>query len=562
MIAALPARFARLRGQVMRSRTWLLAVVAITVLTRLLELGSRAMHHDESIHAATALQRLFDFPYVYDPLYHGPFLYFAVALVYALTDISDASARLLPALAGIALVAAVWHLLRDALGRWGTAITLIGITFSTGFLYYSRFLRNDIFIALLTLLAMAALYRFLHDPRRRWVILAAIAFGVSLITKENAYISGFIFTVALMALAATGLLARRGILAPSPQVDAIATAMAALLSDWRGLLLGFALMVGIPVAFYSSFGVNLDLVPRAFYDSVSVWAQVHQIGRIDQPWFFYPLLALLLEPWAAVFAIAGIAVWIRRPDLFATLLVWWLAASYAIYTLAGENAAWLSLHTLLPTCLLAGWATERLLVKGNRVRIGVLVLAAALLLLTARHSLAATFLYGDVPRTPISYSQTSRDVPATVSLIEEIGVRSGYGLSLPIHVGQAAHWPFVWYLRDHGAVEFVYGDPDPGTIDEAVLILSPEHASAFGDSLADYVASPIRLRSWFPEHVYRAWTWESPVALFGEPENLRQLAEFVIGHVPPAPIGSTEVYLYLREDIVGLGFDPGEAQAR
>ncbi len=545
-----------------RRRMWFAAVIGLAALTRLPELGSRALHHDESIHAATALQRLFEFPYVYDPLYHGPFLYFAVALVFALTDISDGAARLLPAVSGIALVGAVGYLLRDCLGRYGTPLAMLGLTLSTAFLYYSRFLRNDIFIALLTLLAMAALYRYLHDPRRRWVLLAAAAFGISLVTKENAYISGFIFTVALAGLGVAALLRRRGLIAAGPQIDAVAAAMTRLARDWRGLCLALALMIAIPIALYSSFGVNLALVPQAFYDSVAVWAQVHQSGRIDQPWFFYPALALLLEPWAAVFAAVGIPLWVRRPDLFAGLLLWWLAASFAIYTLAGEKAAWLALHPLLPTYLLAAWSSDRLLRRGGGVRLAALVLAALLLGLTARHSIAATFLYGDVPRTPIAYSQTSRDIPAAVELFEEAGRRSGYGWALPIHVGQAAHWPFVWYLRGYGAADFHYGRPDPGDLDQAVLILSEEQAGAFDGLLEGYVAAPIRVRVWFPEHVYKAWTWDSLGAFLVQPEHWRSLAEFVIGHNPPAPIGSTEIYIYLREDIVRLGLDPARAQAR
>ena len=556
---ALPRRLAAL---LRRRRAWFAAVVGIAALTRLLDLGSRALHHDESIHAATALQRLFELPYVYDPLYHGPVLYFSVALVFALTDISDASARLLPALSGIALVAAVGYLLRDGLGRWGAGLAMLGLTLSTAFLYYSRFLRNDIFIALLTLLAMAALYRYLLSPRRRWVLLAAAAFGISLVTKENAYISGFIFVVALIGLGATGLLRRRGLIAPGPQVDAIAAAMAELLADRRGLSWALAVMAAIPVAFYSSFGANLELVPRAFYDSVAVWAQVHQSGRIDQPWFFYPGLALLLEPWAAAFGAAGVLLWARRPDLLATLLVWWLAASIAIYTVAGEKAAWLALHPLLPAYLLAGWACGRLLGGPGKYRLAVLLLAGLLLALTARHSIAATYLYGDVPRTPIAYSQTSRDIPAAVELMREAGVRSGYGYALPIHVGQAAHWPFVWYLRGYSAVDFFYGDPDPATLDHAVLVLSEEQAGAFDGLLDGYVAAPIRIRVWFPEHVYRSWTWASVADFLANPEYWRALAEFVISHTPPAPIGSSEIYLYLRADIARLGLDPGQAQVR
>ena len=545
-----------------RRRNWFAVMAGIVAFSRLLDLGSRALHHDESIHAATALQRLFDLPYVYDPLYHGPFLYFAVALVFAVTDISDGAARLLPAMFGIALVCAAGHLLRDGLGRAGTPLAMLGLTLSTAFLYYSRFLRNDIFIALLTLLAMAALYRYLREPRRRWVLLAATAFGVSLVTKENAYISGFIFAVALAALGAAALLRRRQIIAPGPQIDVIADAMWELVSDRRGLILALAVMAVIPIAFYSSFGVNLQLVPQAFYDSVAVWAQVHQSGRIDQPWFFYPMLTLLLEPWAAVFGVAGLVLWIRRPDLLASLLVWWLAASIAIYTLAGEKAAWLVLHPLLPTYLLAAWAADRMLLRqGRRMRLAALALGVVLLALTARHSIAATFLYGDVPRTPIAYSQTSRDIPATAELLEEAGVRTGHGWALPIHVGQAAHWPFVWYLRGFSAVDFYYGQPDPATLDQAVLILSEEQAGAFDGLLEGYVAAPLRIRVWFPEHIYRSWTWDSVRTFLADPAYWRLLADFVISHKPPAPIGSSEIYLYLREDLVRLGLDPAMAQA-
>lgn len=552
----------KLLAGIARRRVWFAAILGIAAVSRLLDLGSRALHHDESIHAATALQRLFEFPYVYDPLYHGPFLYFAVALVFALTDISDGAARLLPAISGIALVCAVGYLLRDGLGRFGTPLAMLGLTLSTAFLYYSRFLRNDIFIALLTLLAMAALYRYLREPRRRWVLLAATAFGISLVTKENAYISGFIFTVALSALGIAGLLRRRGVIASGTQIDAIAGAMTDLVNDRRGLGLALAVMAVIPITLYSSFGVNLGLVPQAFYDSVAVWAEVHQSGRIDQPWFFYPALALLLEPWAAIFGAVGLLLWVRRPDLLAGLLVWWLAASFAIYTLAGEKAAWLALHPLLPTYLLAAWAADRLLRQSGGVRIAALVLGVMLLALTARHSIATTFLYGDVPRTPITYSQTSRDIPAAVELFEEAGNRSGYGRALPIHVGQAAHWPFVWYLRDYSAVDFFYGQPDPATLDQAVLILSEEQAGLFDGLLEGYVASPIRIRVWFPEHVYKSWTWDSAAAFLTEPEYWRSLAEFVISHKPPAPIGSSEIYLYLRADIARLGLDPARALAQ
>src|SRR5262245_43236773 len=75
--------------------------MVVAVLTRLADLGPRAFHHDESIHAYYSNQFARGGGYNYDPTYHGPFLYHVTGLMLWLFGSTDAMARLAPALFGI-----------------------------------------------------------------------------------------------------------------------------------------------------------------------------------------------------------------------------------------------------------------------------------------------------------------------------------------------------------------------------------------------------------------------------------------------------------------------------
>lgn len=570
---------ARIRSAGDRLGPWIggrrgtVAVLLMAAGTRLAGLGTRAFHHDEAIHAVEALNRLETFTHIYDPVYHGPFLYFSNALVYLLIDQSNLAARLLPAIAGIGMVALVPLLLRDQLGRTGTLLAMTALTLSPAFLYYSRFLRNDIYIALFTLLAMASLIRFVARPQRRWVVLAAVALGFGLVTKENTYITGFIFVsfLAFLAIAAVRFghaqnnprpRWRRSQFAgakvlPATWRDPIRAAFSALFADRIGLLWAAAIIVAVPLLFFTSFLQAPDRFFVALRDSVTVWAKINEIGRVNQPWFYYLGLTLTLEPFAAILGLAGIAVAIRKPTLFSGLLLWWLALSFCIYSIAGEKAPWLALHPLLPLILLAArFAGTWLETAGNRQRWLAGVVIAVLLAIGARHAIATTYLYGDVPRTPLVYTQTSRDIVAAVGLIERAGTATGLGRGIPVYVDATSHWPLTWYLRDYSAVTWGSGPSHLDVGNHLVLILDAPTRELTLDQLGAYRGRAMRLREWFPEGVYHNWDGSSLWALASSPQPALQLAQFLLFHDPPAAIGSTNVFLYIHADLLELGIDP------
>ena len=124
-------------------------LIAITIFTRLYIAGIRPLHHDESIHAVFSHKIVTEGPesYKYDPVYHGPVMYFWTALVFRIFGDSDFTSRLSPNLFGIFLAASCW-LFRRYLGRWGALALLFLLTFSPSWSYFTRFLRHDIYVAL------------------------------------------------------------------------------------------------------------------------------------------------------------------------------------------------------------------------------------------------------------------------------------------------------------------------------------------------------------------------------------------------------------------------------
>src|SRR5512144_1381951 len=96
-------------------RAFVLLFLLAALATRFYRLGERPLHHDESIHAFQSHTLAKDGTWRYDPAYHGPFLYYANALIYkvvGLPRVTNATARFLPAVFGLILIGFAWPLSR------------------------------------------------------------------------------------------------------------------------------------------------------------------------------------------------------------------------------------------------------------------------------------------------------------------------------------------------------------------------------------------------------------------------------------------------------------------
>lgn len=199
-----PARVAAVRPP----RTWegwaVIALLALALGSRLWDLGGRVLHYDEVLHALYSWNFANGEGYQHNPLTHGPFLFHAGAATYKIIGASDFAARLLPALFGAALVVSPW-LFRRELGRFGALAASLFLLISPTILYFSRFMRNDVYMAVWAVVLLAVALRYMERPRRLLLFVWAVVWALAFASKESAFFLAGMFGLLLLILAARPL---------------------------------------------------------------------------------------------------------------------------------------------------------------------------------------------------------------------------------------------------------------------------------------------------------------------------------------------------------------------
>ena len=162
-------------------------ILILALILRLWDLGGQALHHDESLHALYSWYLYDGRGYLHNPLMHGPFQFFGTAAIFWVLWDSDFTARLLPAIFGVVLIGTP-ILLRPYLGRNGALITAVLLTLSPSFLYFSRFARNDIYMAVWVMLLIGFIWRYLDSGKSRYLVGIAAVLALSFSTKESTFI--------------------------------------------------------------------------------------------------------------------------------------------------------------------------------------------------------------------------------------------------------------------------------------------------------------------------------------------------------------------------------------
>jgi uncharacterized protein (TIGR03663 family) len=178
-----------------RQVDWLMLMFWGTVLfafcLRFYDLGSKPFHHDESLYSVYCGYFFKGDGYKYDPMMHGPFLFLFQSLIFFFFGVSDFSARIAPALFG-SLMVAITYYLKEYLGKIGVLTVALLLTFSPTHLYFSRFMREDIYVAFF--IYAAAIFGFLYfrTYHKQYLYLAAAFLSLMFCEKENSYIQAFI----------------------------------------------------------------------------------------------------------------------------------------------------------------------------------------------------------------------------------------------------------------------------------------------------------------------------------------------------------------------------------
>ena len=391
-----------------------LVIILVALGLRLWDLGAQALHHDESLHAVYAWYLYDGRGYQHNPMMHGPFQFIGTASTFWLLGDSDATARVLPALFGTALVGLPLFL-RSHLGRNGALVTSVLLALSPTMVYFSRFARNDIYMAVWTFLLVGLMWRYMDTRKIRYLIWTAAVLALAFATKETIYIVVLVLGSYLFIHAAQDvvpwLLGRKRLRDFSPPgqflvlmatlILPLGAAAIALFQDRLGLTLAnpdwTAGPIGIPkgtglfvavitvavltiaavvvglrwrprlwlvcfgafasiwVLLYTTFFTNLwSGLGSGLWQGLGYWVVQQDVGRGGQPWYYYALLGLNYEFLPILVGTAAIVYYIRRGDRFSHFLVYWAVANFVLYSFTSEKMPWLLVGVSLPFFVLTG----------------------------------------------------------------------------------------------------------------------------------------------------------------------------------------------------------------
>lgn len=167
-------------------------IILIAVFTRFFVLGDRVMSHDESLHTKFSHDLYERGDFEHTPLMHGPILFHATAMSYAMFGDSDFAARIYTSLLGVLLVLSPL-LFRRWLGKWGALLACLMLLISPMMMYYNRYIRHDTPSILAALVMMWAILMYLNGPpnqqrRAHWLYIIAGSMIWNLGSKETAFI--------------------------------------------------------------------------------------------------------------------------------------------------------------------------------------------------------------------------------------------------------------------------------------------------------------------------------------------------------------------------------------
>ena len=183
----------------------ILLITLVAFILRIIDLDVRAIHHDESLHALYSWVFMKEMTYIHDPMTHGPFQFHIIALFYRFFGDSDFVTRLPSAVFGTSLVITPLFF-RRWLGNSGMILASLFFALSPSLVYYSRFARNDVFIALWTVLIICSILRYREKRNFVWLLALSAVLALSFTTKETTFLTAAIILLYLNFLLAYRLI--------------------------------------------------------------------------------------------------------------------------------------------------------------------------------------------------------------------------------------------------------------------------------------------------------------------------------------------------------------------
>jgi uncharacterized protein (TIGR03663 family) len=495
-----------------------IGLIVVAIIVRVIDLGGRAFHHDESQDAYFSYQMFKDFSgYEYNPLLHGPLRFYLTALNFKLFGASDFTARLAPAYMGV-LAVSLPYLLRHQLGRIAAFAAGVMLAVGPSYLYFSRFAREDIYLAAIMLALIVAAFRFLERPRALTLSLVTGLASLSFSVKESGGVMvAMILIFVAGAIIVQGVVAtRRGRAFSDGEVLRAVKAV-----GWTGWVYAAATALVVYGLMFTQFFSNAECMTpfykdhpahktsclNALFYGTDYWVEQQHVGRGDDPAWLYPTILLSNEWPVVLLAFTGLIATLRRPTTLRVFLVYFFVVVLGFHAYGSERFAWLILHPLLPLILLAGVGLQFLWELRSKVARTVALVGVALgALYMVYASYDANARKGTDPRSMLVSTQSSsqaKQVAEQVIALDRAFRKDHDGTKLTISVdsSEGATFPYAWYFRDLSAgYPEMQSQTAPPT--SQILILTEAAQAQMLPNLAAYEGRRFDFRVWWIKKPY------------------------------------------------------------
>ncbi|MBM01884.1 MAG: hypothetical protein CL762_04110 [Chloroflexi bacterium] len=388
------------------------AIFFISLLSKFLLLDARSIHHDESLHAYYSWAYSNGNGFTHNPLMHGPLLFHLNALLFFIFGDSDYISRVVPAIFGCILTFTPMLFIKF-IGKRAAFFSSFIILLSPTILYYSRFARNDIIIATITLLLVYSLFSYVYASKRNnYLFIFSLLLSLGFCIKETHYMTVFFIGVFSFAISHLNFLVKPknnkvsekfsdifvlifaltiplaspliGIIGnlfnlnmipgasessrigyPSDNISLVVSYVAIFITFFISFSVGiywfkkkwivlFSVFWIVFITFFSSLGSNPDGIYTGIWQSLGYWIAQQDVARGSQPWFYFFLVIFSYEFLLIFISISSIIFLRKKLRVFEVFLIIWFLFNMLIYGIASEKMPWLSVNIILPLLLYSG----------------------------------------------------------------------------------------------------------------------------------------------------------------------------------------------------------------
>lgn len=461
------------------------AVLVLAILSRLLFLGARPMHHDEGMLSYFAWQLSSQGTYTYTPQIHGPVLFYVQALLFKIFKTGVPITRLGPAIFGIILIMMPLLSIKKLGKSRAVAMPLLFLV-SPLLLYFSRFLVHTALGIVFYLGFFLSLRSFVKRPNPVSLYLLSALLALSFGTSETAYILVAVFAAALIL---TYFIAR-----PLTQ-KSVAGIINYFKENFPDLISALLIFVLVWSAVYSVGFTNLASLKTSLPDPFSkvtglgFWLSQHKTHLGGQPWFYYLMLSLVYEPMVLLAGIFGIFDSFKRRTPFYVFIALTSILMMVGFSWAGEKFPWLFLPALLSMTVLGAYYLG---LNWKRFHIFSKIFWGVLFVFTVFIALRLNYFNHTDTRELAVYVQTPLSFQKTIDEIDKACKNSTDKNC--VLIDQKISWPLSWDFKDYGGL--IYTENFTVSPSVKYIIISNENLGQI-NTAKDWSRKEIQLREWW-----------------------------------------------------------------